>query len=57
MRKLLIATALVLALLGVVGAGSARALSATHAVAAHSQQTADVTPQTLCGGSSSAFCY
>ncbi len=58
MRKLLIAATLTLALLGAIGAGSARSTAAIHPVAAHAQLLADggATPQTLCGGAASTYC-
>ena len=58
MRKLFVAAALVLALLGAVGAGSARPAAGVRPVAAHTQLLADggSTPQTLCGGAAPTYC-
>lgn len=58
MRKLLVAAALVLALLGAIGAGSAHTSAGVRPVAAHAQLLADSgsTPQTLCGGGAPTYC-
>jgi len=59
MRKLLVATALVLALLGAIGAGSARTSAGVRPVAPHAQLLADSgsTPYTpVCPGGGSTTC-
>jgi len=58
MRKLLIAATFALALLGAVGAGSARSSAGVRPVAAHTQLLADggSTPYTLCGGAAPTYC-
>lgn len=59
MRKLLVAAALTLALLGAIGAGSARTSATIRPVAAHAQLLADggSTPYTpVCPGGGSTTC-
>jgi hypothetical protein len=59
MRKLIVAVALVIALLGAVGLGSAHALVSAHPVAAHTHLLVDgtVTPYgPVCPGGGSTNC-
>ena len=60
MRKLLVAAALVLALLGAIGAGSARSSAGVRPVTARAQILADggSTPYTpVCPGGGSTTCW